>query len=56
MFKRNRPYSQIEVAEQIRQISEMIDNKPDIDAAEIEVANEILKFMLEENITWMKGK
>jgi hypothetical protein len=50
VFRRKLPYSQSEVAEQIRQVGMLVEIETK------EIATEILKYMLDENVRWMKGK
>lgn len=47
--RRKAPYTQAEIAEQIRQVGELRGEERDI-------ANEILRFMLDANVRWIKGE
>lgn len=49
LFKSNPPYSQAEIAEQIRQVNALQTQEKDI-------ASEILRFMLDANVMYLKGK
>lgn len=49
LFHRHLPYSQAEIAEQISQVNNLRGDERDI-------ANEILRFMLDANIRFMKGE
>lgn len=49
-FRRNRlPYSQFEISKQIEQVAQLQGEERDI-------ANEILRFYLDANVTYLKGK